>query len=94
MQTALPTLDSMGKPRYDLDMTELLGRAFTAASKLPEKEQDAIGALVLAELASEQRWDAAFAASSAPLSKIARAALCEFQAGKTRPMDADRDFTH
>jgi hypothetical protein len=90
----LPALDSKVKPRYDLGMTELLERAFTEASKLPEKEQDAMGALVLEELASEQRWDAAFAASSAPLSKMARAVLREFQAGKTRPMDADRDFTH
>ncbi len=75
-------------------MTELLEHAFTVASKLPDKEQDAMAALLLEELASEQRWDGAFAASSDQLSKMARAALREFEAGKTRPMDADRDFTH
>jgi len=75
-------------------MTELLERAFTEASKLPEKEQDAMAALVLEELASEQRWETAFASSQHPLSEMARAALREFEAGQTRPMDAPRDFTH
>jgi hypothetical protein len=75
-------------------MTELLERAFTEASKLPDKEQDAMAALFLEELASEQHWDAAFAASPRQLSEMAQAALREFEAGQTRPMDADRDFTH
>jgi hypothetical protein len=75
-------------------MTELLERAFTEASKLPEKEQDAVAALLLEELASEQRWEAAFAASPRPLAEMARAALREFEAGKTRPMNAERDFPH
>jgi hypothetical protein len=70
-------------------MTELLERAFAEASKLPEKEQNAMAALLLEELASEQRWEAAFASSSHPLSEMARAALREFQAGKTRPMHAN-----
>ena len=36
-------------------MTQLLERAFTAASKLPEPEQDAVAYRLLAELQSEQR---------------------------------------
>jgi hypothetical protein len=72
-------------------MTELLERAFTQASKLPEKEQDAMVALLLKELASEECWDAAFAASAHPLSMMAEAVLREFKAGETRPMDADLD---
>ena len=36
-------------------MTQLLERAFTEASKLPEPEQDAVASLLLAELKSEQR---------------------------------------
>ncbi len=75
-------------------MTQLLERAFTEASKLPEKEQDAVAALVLEELASEQRWDAAFDSSQGQLSETARAALREYDSGETRPLDADRDFTH
>jgi hypothetical protein len=75
-------------------MTELLERAFTEASKLPEKEQDAMAALLLEELASEHRWEAAFAAAPQQLSEMARVALREFKAGQTRPMDPDRDFPH
>ena len=36
-------------------MTQLLERAFTAASKLPDPEQDAVATRLLAELQSEQR---------------------------------------
>ena len=75
-------------------MTQLLERAFSEASKLSEKEQDAVAAFVLEELASEERWDAAFASSQRQLSEMAQAALREYEAGVTRPMDADRDFTH
>jgi len=73
-------------------MTESLERAFTEASKVAAKEQAAMAALLLEELASEQRWDAAFASSQQPLSELARASLSEFEAGQTRPMDADRAF--
>jgi hypothetical protein len=69
-------------------MTELLERAFTAASKLPEKEQAAMAALLLEELASEQRWEAAFESSPLQLAEMARAALREFAAGSTSPMGA------
>ena len=82
----------MRQSRYGLSMTQLLERAFIQASKLPEKEQDAMAVLLLEELASEQRWDAAFAASPDQLSEMARAALREFETGETRPMDAERDF--
>jgi hypothetical protein len=75
-------------------MTELLERAFAEASKLPVEDQNAMAALMLEELASEQRWDAAFAASQGQLSEMARAALREFEVGETRAFDADRDFTH
>ena len=64
-------------------MTQLLERAFTEASKLPEKEQDEVATLLLEELASEQRWDTAFASSQYQLSDMAQAALREFKAGET-----------
>lgn len=73
-------------------MTELLERAFAEDSKLPEQEQKAVVTVMLEELASEQRWEAAFASSPDLLSEMARAALSEFESGKTRLMDADRDF--
>jgi hypothetical protein len=45
-------------------MTKLLQRAFEEASKLPESEQDALGRILLEELASERRRAAAAAAET------------------------------
>jgi hypothetical protein len=73
-------------------MTQLLERAFAAASKLPEPEQDAVASLLLAELESERRWSEAFAASQDQLAALADEALREFAAGETLPMDLERDF--
>ena len=73
-------------------MTQLLERAFAAASKLPEQEQDAVASFLLAELESERRWTEAFAASQPQLAALAEEALREFEAGETEPMDLDRDF--
>jgi hypothetical protein len=75
-------------------MIQLLQRAFTEASKLPEAEQNAFASLLLAELESEQRWSKSFAASQNQLAKMADEALAEFEAGETLPMDLDRDFPH
>ena len=41
-------------------MTNLLQKAFDEASKLPEGEQDALGRILLEELASERRWEELF----------------------------------
>ena len=38
-------------------MTKLLQKAFDEASKLPEGEQEALGRILLEELASEGRWE-------------------------------------
>ena len=67
-------------------MTKLLEKAIAQASKLPEKEQDVLASLMLEELASEQRWDQAFAKSQDKLAAMAKDAMNEFRAGKTRPM--------
>jgi hypothetical protein len=37
-------------------MTELLERAITAIKKLPDENQNAIAAQLLAEIADEQQW--------------------------------------
>ena len=73
-------------------MTQLLERAFAAASKLSDPEQDAFASLLLAELDSERRWTEAFAATQSDLSTLADEALREFEAGETLPMDLERDF--
>ena len=73
-------------------MTQLLEKAFSEVAKLPEKKQDAMARFVLAEIHAEDEWDKAFAASQNELASLAEQALAECKAGKTRPMDLDRDF--
>ena len=55
-------------------MTDLLKRAFDAASRLSEGEQDAVAEWLLAELASEKKWDDRFVESQDELSLLAREA--------------------
>ena len=71
-------------------MTKLLEEAFAEASKLPEQEQDALAAAILEELASERRWDQAFANSADLLAQLADQALAEHRAGKTHVLDPER----
>ncbi len=68
-------------------MTKALKKGFEAASKLPEPEQDALAAAILEELASERRWDELFERSTDTLAKLAKEALAEDRAGRTRPLD-------
>lgn len=70
-------------------MTELLQKAFDQAAKLPREEQDALAALVLDELASEDRWTEAFARSQDKLTHLAEEARTEFRRGTTKPLDED-----
>jgi hypothetical protein len=58
-------------------MTKLLQKAFDEASKLPEVEQDALGRMLLEELASERRWEELFAGSHDLLAELADEALAE-----------------
>ena len=66
-------------------MTELLEKALCEVAKLPAAEQDALAAILLGELASEQRWSVSFAKSQEVLAKLADEALTEHVAGKTKP---------
>ena len=75
-------------------MTQLLERAFTEASKLPESEQDSFASLLLAELDSERRWSQAFASTQDQLATLGDEALRELEAGETLPLDMERDFPH
>ena len=58
-------------------MTKLLKQAFDRAAQLPEVEQDALAAILLAEIEDEARWQASFAKSQAKLAKMARKAFAE-----------------
>jgi len=70
-------------------MGKLLARAVAEASKLPEAEQETVGAWILAELESERRWDDLFARSPELLSELAAEAIREDEAGLTKPLDPD-----
>jgi len=67
-------------------MTKLLEKVLSEASKLPPSEQDALAAILLNELASEERWTASFAKSQDVLERLAEEALTEYRAGLTKPL--------
>jgi hypothetical protein len=71
-------------------MTKLLQRAFEEAAKLPEDEQDALGRILLEELASERRWEDLFAGSHDLLAELADQALAEHRAGRTQKLDPEK----
>ncbi len=70
-------------------MTQLLKEAFDEASRHPQDLQDAIAAIVLAELAAQQRWDESLARSQDALAKLADEALAEHRAGRTKPLNVE-----
>jgi hypothetical protein len=72
-------------------MSKLLERAMEEARKLPESDQDSIGAALLAEIDGGRRWEQLFAPPWAGSSRIADAALAEYGAERTLPADADMD---
>ena len=71
-------------------MTHILERAFAEAAKLPLKQQDSLGAWILAELASERKWEKVFAESADALTKLADEALSEHRQGRTKTLDPDK----
>lgn len=72
-------------------MGKLLERAIDEAHKLPESEQEAVGAWLLAEIASERRWDELLSRPpSEALKRLAEEALDEHRRGLTIPLDPDK----
>lgn len=68
------------------NMTKLLEKALQEVSKLPAADQDAVAAILLEELASEERWAESFGKSQDQLAKLAGEALAEYKAGRTKPL--------
>lgn len=68
----------------------MLEEAFRVAKELPDSEQDALAATILAEIEDEQRWTDAFARSADTLAELAREAMEEHRAGRTLPLDPER----
>ena len=71
-------------------MTKILKEALAVLSKLPESEQNAIGAWLLEELTSGQRWERLFSESSDHLEGLANQALAEHRDGQTEELDANQ----
>ena len=71
-------------------MTKILEKAIEEARKLPPEEQDALGAIILEEIADEARWAQKFADTQDVLEKLADEALADLKAGRTTPLDFDR----
>lgn len=68
-------------------MTQLLTKAFEKAAQLPEPDQIAFANFILAELASEQRSQRAFANAQNLLAELAEEALAEHRTGRTLELD-------
>jgi len=64
-----------------------LKEAFQAASRLPEDEQEAVAASLLAEISSEEDWEARFTETQQALSALTREALDEHERGETEDLD-------
>lgn len=70
-------------------MTHLLEQAIDQLSKLPDSDQDAIAALILDELADEQRWQESFACSQDQLALLAERARKDIREGRVRNIGID-----
>jgi len=70
-------------------MTKALRKAFEAASRLPDRDQDELASAILEELAADERWEAVFAESQAALKRLADEALKEHRAGRTEALDPE-----
>ena len=71
-------------------MTQSLEKAILEIKKLPDEEQDAIAAVIMAELKSEQQWDNAFENSRAELDQLAEEALKEYSDNETEPLEPEQ----
>jgi hypothetical protein len=71
-------------------MTGLFEKAIEAARKLPAEEREALGAILLEEIADEARWAKKFAESQDVLDKLAEEALAEKRSGHTEPLEFPR----
>jgi hypothetical protein len=70
-------------------MSKLLDEAYAAAKELPEEEQEAIGALLLAEIDADRKWDELFAQPSGVIERMADKALEAHRGDRTRPLDLE-----
>jgi hypothetical protein len=70
-------------------MTQLLEKAFSEASMLPELQQNMLARWIIDELLAEKKWDLLFAETEDELAALADEALSEYEQGKTQIMNLD-----
>jgi hypothetical protein len=71
-------------------LTRRFEEAIAKAAALPPQEQDALAALLLAEIEDEQRWEELLSDSRTPglVQRLAAEAVAEDEAGLTEPLEA------
>jgi hypothetical protein len=70
-------------------MSNLLDEAYAAAKELPEEEQEALGAVLLAEIDADRRWEELLSRPSDVVERMIDKALENHRLGKTLPLDPD-----
>lgn len=68
-------------------MTSMLESAVAEARKLPDVEQAAIAALILAEIEDERQWEESFARSPDKLNALVARAAEQVHAGQCRALN-------
>ncbi|MDM8565880.1 hypothetical protein QUF74_09550 [Candidatus Halobeggiatoa sp. HSG11] len=71
-------------------MTQLLEKAFTEASALPDLQQNILAKWIIDEILTEKKWDKLFSESEDMLSDLANEALNEYKQGKTKILEPDK----
>lgn len=93
LKTFLAVCEERGIEPYPAgvkNMTTMLEKAFTEASRLSDIEQNALARWLLEEIESERKWDNLFAESEDELGRLALEALSEHEKGKTTSLDPDK----
>jgi hypothetical protein len=70
-------------------MTQLLEKAFSEASALPEIQQNILARWIIDELLAEKKWDVLFSETEDELAALADEALNEYEQGKTQVLNLD-----
>jgi predicted amidophosphoribosyltransferase len=68
-------------------MTQLMQKVLNEIASLSDDEQDALAAIILAELESERHWTRLFSESQDVLERLADEALTEHRQRKTIPLN-------
>ena len=68
-------------------MNALLQKAIKEMTRLPERDQEALAGLILAELEADDGWSTRFAQTQDQLGELARRARREAEAEGTLPYD-------